>query len=116
MIRQVLPSVIAADIIGVQPMQGAGGSIFSMRYTFGNEHKPVILKFSKIRVDQHWNIWFESGIGMTSILQVEEWLKQFPKTDYWTYQKDPWSDFYVNIYNEEILTAFTLRWQNSQAA
>ena len=30
-IRKMLPSIIAADIVGVQPMQGSTGSIFKMK-------------------------------------------------------------------------------------
>lgn len=112
MIRRILPSVIAADIIGVQPMQGAAGAVFTMT----REKKLSTLRFSKIKVDMHWNIWFDSGVSFNSMREIEEWLKTYPNSDYWFYQGRLPGDFYVNIYDEEMLTAFTLRWQNSPAA
>ena len=110
MIRRILPNLIAADIMGVQPMTGPVGQIYSMG-TSVRERPP--LKFTKEKVDLHWNCCFPTGATVGSIDAIEEWLKQFPKTNYWTQQSGHWSEYYVNIYDEEMLTAFTLRWQNS---
>lgn len=38
MIRRTLPSMIANDIVGVQPMTGPTGMIFSMRSRYGTGH------------------------------------------------------------------------------
>ena len=35
MVRKMIPSMIANDIIGVQPISGPAGSIFTMRARFG---------------------------------------------------------------------------------
>lgn len=37
MIRKVMPNLLAYDIIGVQPMSGPTGQIFSMRYSYGSD-------------------------------------------------------------------------------
>lgn len=34
-IRKILPGMIAADIVGIQPMTGPSGSIFSMKNKYG---------------------------------------------------------------------------------
>ena len=108
MIRKILPGTIAQNIVGVQPMQGIGGSIYTMRPS-----QPRNITFEKTKVDMHWCCEFMPGINVTSTIAIEEWLKQFPKTNYWTQQDNPWGTYYVNIYDEEMLTAFILRWQNS---
>ena len=38
MIRKIVPSLIAADLIGVQPMTGPVGELYTIRYT-NNEEK-----------------------------------------------------------------------------
>ena len=34
-IRKVLPNLIAADIVGVQPMSGATGQLFTLKHRYG---------------------------------------------------------------------------------
>ena len=108
MIRQIYPGTIAQSILGVQPMQGTGGTVYTMR-----PPQPRNITFEKRKVDMHWCCKFVPAPNATSIIAIEEWLKQFPKTNYWTQQDTPCSEYYVNIYDEEMLTAFILRWQNS---
>lgn len=108
MIRHITPGTIAQGIIGVQPMTGVGGSIYTKTLSRN-------ITFKKIKFDNHWCCEFITNINEDSITAIEEWLKQFPESNYWTQKVRLYNDnaYYVNIYDEETLTAFVLRWQNS---
>jgi len=111
MIRRIFPNLIASEIMSVQPMTtGPTGSIFTTNRT---QFVRLPIKFTKSKIDLHWCCDFGNGLEPASVSAIEEWLAQFPKTNYWTQQAGPWSEYYVNIYDDEMLTAFTLRWQNS---
>jgi hypothetical protein len=112
MIRKILPNTIAADIMGVQPMAGPVGSIFSMRF-----NRPMIVdrtvRLLITKVDLHWNV----GVNVNDHSRIDEilaWLKNIPQDQYWTAQKDPWSTFYINFYDEETVLAFKLAWDNAR--
>lgn len=109
MIKRVLPGTIAQDLMGVQPMSAPSGSVFRMNFRFGKATEQPIT-FKKTKVDKHWCCEFK-WLGESDIESIEEWLKTYPRSDYWVHVS--YSGFYVNIYDEELLTAFTLRWQNS---
>jgi Major capsid protein Gp23 len=49
-IRRVLPTVIANDIIGVQPMTGPTGQIFSLRTRYGSKSKREYYNRLKIQL------------------------------------------------------------------
>ncbi len=108
MIRRILPGTIAQDIIGVQPMSGPTGSVFTMRPNFGDEYNDHTLRLTVEKVDKHWNI--SMRISADRLHLIEDWLKNLPKDEYWTYQKGPWSPFYVNLYDEDTVLAFKLAW------
>jgi hypothetical protein len=42
LIRRVMPTIIANEIIGVQPMTGPVGQIHTLRVKYGNEPKDTI--------------------------------------------------------------------------
>ena len=102
MIRNIYPSLIANDIIGVQPMTSAAGNLFVMS-DIGSYTRMVITK-----MDNHWNC----HCSALKSIEILEWLKNIDPSLYWSYQRRPYSDFYVNFYDEESITMFKLRWDN----
>lgn len=47
--RRVMPSVIAADIIGVQPMSGPAAQIFTLKHRYGHP-----LMEDGLNMHEHW--------------------------------------------------------------
>lgn len=111
MIRRILPATIANDIMGVQPMSGSAGSIFSMRHYIKEVDRTVRLIIK--RVEFHWNVEVVTD-DHSRIDEILAWLKNTTDNHYWTFQKNPWSTFYVNFYDEDTLLAFKLAWDNKQ--
>jgi Major capsid protein Gp23 len=56
MIRKTLPSMIANDIVGIQPMTGPSGSIFSMKPNY-------------------------SGVNAQDVPGYDDWLRRTLRTD-----------------------------------
>lgn len=111
MVRRILPTTIAHEIMGVQPMSGPTGSIFKMRFNIAPVDRTVRLIIEK--VDLHWNVEINAN-DHSRIDEILEWLKCIPADQYWTHQKHPWGTFYVNFYNEDAVLAFKLAWDNRQ--
>jgi hypothetical protein len=55
MIRRIIPSTIAADIVGVQPMSGPSGTIFSMKPNYSSWlffHEWLVRMFGSVVAEQ----------------------------------------------------------------
>lgn len=99
MIRKIMPTLVASQLVGVQPMS----DIFS----------PSTIKVNVKKLVHCWNCECQLGGHYKSADKILEWLSDLPKSEYWFYQKNLYSPLYVNLYNEEAVTAFKLRWTNS---
>ena len=97
-----MPTIIANEIVGVQYMNVGVGTLYSIPL------KKRTLKCYITEVDLHWNCSFNAN--PETIELIEEWLKSLPKTLYWTYQHNPFSMYFINFYDKEILTMFKLKW------
>ena len=110
MIRQVYPSIIANQILGVQPMNGAVGGVFALRANYSPQSK---YKFSRAK-------WYVAEINDNSLWRLSkeyndmiEWCtEQFgPHPKY----KDAWSRWWVGhgdirFRDEKDYVLFVLKW------
>ena len=103
-IRRVMPTVIANEIIGVQPMTGSSSQIFSLRASYNPLSK---YKFSRAK-------WYEANHRYEDYDAIMEWCtEQFgPKPrrpDAWT----RWTDIHIDrirFRDEQDYVLFMLRW------
>lgn len=108
LIQKLMPSLIAQQIIGVQPMTGPTGSIFTMRYADPNIdkfHKKY--KFSRAK-------WYIAEFDEKDYSEVDKWCTaQFgphPK------RPDAWSRWIhkyessIHFRDEKDYVLFVLRW------
>jgi hypothetical protein len=77
MIRKTMPSLIAQQIVGVQPMVGAGGSIFNMKSTYDG-----IKSLAQYLNKNYWPHQYTIR-GMTNINEVERWCYDNVKGRNW---------------------------------
>lgn len=89
--------MLASSIVGVQPMSGNTGQIFTMKGGFSS--KPFKI------VDSTKPGW----VKLTISVEVYNWLKEFPK-DQW--EDDQWRDYWPNTVcvTEELFTLIALKW------
>lgn len=107
MIRCISPATIANSIIGVQPMTGPVGSIFSMRYEFWKQ--PV--KIITVRYEFKWNCLITTS-DTESADSIINWLEEnLDNTNYWYHRISNSNDLSVNFYNEEDIVAMKLKWE-----
>jgi hypothetical protein len=104
MITKLAPAVLAYDILGVQPMTGSVGEIFTMKANFRYETK---YKFSRTK-------WYEADYDWIHYGEVNTWCKeQFGPHDK---NPDAWSrwdhKYEGRIYfrDEKDYVLFMLRW------
>ena len=105
MIRKVMPSVLAKEIIGVQPMTGSNGQVFDMTYTVPKSFRLVdhILDGlppppdGYLTVDVNW--------------EVARWLKDQP-IHMWKFCDVPAYSMSMKRYtiSEKLYTMMALRW------
>ena len=103
-IRQVYPTILAHQIVGVQPMQSPVSEIFTMRASYTPEPK---YKFSRAK-------WYVAEFDTQYYFEVEAWCaEQFgphPKRpDAWS----RWQHTYENkihFRDEKDYNWFVLRW------
>jgi len=118
-IRNVIPNAIANSIIGVQPMTGPIGQIFtlkshySMNYTslprikMNKEQYKVFLRLNDRKKCQTENDFTKAnypGIYMRYIESVDWCTEQFGANGYARYYNKIWFE------NENDLMAYKLRW------
>ena len=100
-IRRIMPTLIAHQIVGVQPMTGPTGSIFGTR-------RP---KFERLDIDVYDDaIPVPDGYCVVDVnLQVCEWIREQP-IHLWKYVN---SDSFIRdriVIADDLYTALALRW------
>lgn len=117
-IRRVMPSIIAQYLIGVQPMSGPAGDIFTMRGNYNCAGRVVLCKehFNHfLRVynrRKHHHPDYLTNLGYTKIrlgfyrtVDASEWCREtFRPGTYVRSSLDFWFAY------ERDATLFTLRW------
>ena len=106
MIRQVFPSLIASQILGVQPMTGPTSEIFNIRYDFTITKFHKKYKFSRAK-------WYYCKYKFTDGNEIYEWCKEHfgPLSkggDAWMRWKIESNQF--RFLNEDDAIMFKLRW------
>jgi len=98
-IRRVMPSVIASQLVGVQPMTSS--------FFVSKLDKVIIVNHGK--VDRHWSLAVRADKDKEKIIK---WLEDnLLKQDYWI--KDGTYVINVNLYKEEDVDLFLLRWKDA---
>ena len=93
LIRQVMPQVVAQQIIGVQPMTSSSGSIFSQRMRFS----------SKVYNRKYWPHQYR--ISVRNMTEAERWCWDNFRGRYWH------SDYEQFVFKRsEDAVLFALRW------
>jgi hypothetical protein len=93
LIRQVMPQVVAQQIIGVQPMTSSSGSIFSQRMRFS----------SKVYNRKYWP--HQYMISVRNMTEAERWCWDNFRGRYWH------SDYEQFVFKRsEDAALFALRW------
>lgn len=117
-IRRVMPSIIANDILGVQPMSGPVGDIFTMRGNYNwpgrvvlyKEHFNHFLRVYNRRKHHHPDYLTNLGytrirLGYSSAIPASRWCREtFKCGSYVRSSADFWFAY------ERDATLFTLRW------
>jgi predicted phage tail protein len=110
MITKMMPSLIAQQIIGVQPMPLSAGLIFTQKMT---TQDPNIVKFHK-KYKFSRAKWYIAEFDATFYDEVDEWCaKQFGKHDK---RPDAWSRWWhryessIHFRDEKDYLMFLLRW------
>ena len=110
MIRKVMPSIIAQDIVGIQPMTAATSKVFTVKYGKVSFENYVMVE------NQNECVLYDTP-GCTHYAvdvrpKVEEWLIEQPR-HMWKYAEET-EDCHLSytrfIISEELLTWMTLRW------
>lgn len=98
-LRKAMPGMLANSIVGVQPMSGNTGQIFTMKGGFFS--KPFTI------VDSDIPGW----VVLTVSNEVYNWLKEFP-ADQWKNVGDEHTNPWVNnvTITEELFTMLALKW------
>lgn len=107
MIKQLTPTLLANSILGVQPMQGPVGEIFTVKFNYTPALKPKY-NFSRAK-------WYDADHRYDDYDDVIAWCtEQFgprPKRpDAWT----RWYDIHIDrirFRDEKDYAWFVLRWQ-----
>jgi hypothetical protein len=109
MIRQVYPSLIAQQILGVQPMTGPTGEIFTMRTMYDLDSIKFRKKYKFSRAK-----WYMMDFDIKYYIEVKEWCaEQFGKHDRCP---DAWSRWWhryestIYFRDEDDAIMFKLRW------
>ena len=106
MIKQLTPTLLAHSILGVQPMTGNVGKIFTMRHSYTPQSK---YKFSRAK-------WYEADHRYEDYEEVIAWCTEHfgPRPRYpdaWT----RWADIYIDkirFRDEKDYNWFVLRWSS----
>jgi len=105
MIRKLMPTMIAHQILGVQPMTGPTGSVFNL--STGNG----IQKFERLDIDVYGNdIPVPEGYCVVDVThQVADWIREQPihlwkDIDRVSYLRDRF------VISDGLYTALALRW------
>ena len=112
-----MPSLIASEIMSVQPMTGPAGQIFSMRYAPDNEltlyknHPAMIsnMKIAHISIrpfmrkgdaepNEHYRPWLEENVGEQGV----SWNWQIHSVD--------GNELSIDFANKEHAILFELKW------
>lgn len=125
LIKKATPSSIAADLVGVQPMTGPTGEIFSMSITYDTRRKFVVSHIIDKYGDTIYtavntgNAWF--SVKANRILDECDWCRnalgppsvhqsQLSDDACWKYE----SDGMFKFMHEEDRTMFILRWDGTE--
>ena len=102
-IKQRTPALLAHDILGVQPMTGSVGEIFTMRANYGYQPK---YKFSRK--------WYIADISDADYHDVRAWCtEQFGPEDKFPNAWSRWQHRYehqIFLRDEKDYNWFVLRW------
>jgi len=104
MIKHLTPTLLAHGILGVQPMTGSVGQIFTMRHSYTPQSK---YKFSRAK-------WYEADHRYEDYEEVIAWCTEHfgPRPRYpdaWT----RWADIHIDkirFRDEKDYAWFVLRW------
>jgi hypothetical protein len=104
MIKQLTPTSLAQSIVGVQPIKGNVGSIFTMRHSYTTQPK---YKFSRAK-------WYVAEFNVADYTDVVHWCREqfgpHPRNpDAWS----RWEHRYENkihFRDKEDYIMFVLRW------
>jgi hypothetical protein len=107
MIRQLTPTVLAHDILGVQPMTGSVGEIFTMKFKINPAQYPSKYKFSRAK-------WYEADHRYDDYNDVIAWCTEHfgprpRRPDAWS----RWCDIHIDrirFRDEKDYNWFMLRW------
>lgn len=100
-LRNVDPKTVAQDIIGVQPMTGPVGSIF----TLNTKYDPM--KFERIQIN---GLEIPDGYCAVQVtLVVAMWIEEQP-IDQWKPINDVGGWRYAYTISNELYTAMALKW------
>ena len=103
-IRQLTPTLLAQSIVGVQPMTGSVGEVFTMRANYGYQPK---YKFSRAK-------WYEAEYDWVHYGEVNDWCKQhFGPHDINPNAWSRWNHKYegkILFRDEKDYVFFVLRW------
>ncbi len=108
-----MPGVIANEIIGVQPMTGSAGTIFTVRPTFGNIFK-TIKKIKITTFKRKHGVNMQISVGDTSAkLMIIAWIQEsFKSKDYYIQIIDEaFTYISVNVYSKEAELMIKMRWE-----
>lgn len=103
MIRQHMPSLLASQIVGVQPMTGTIGQIFNMKNKYSSNYNYLILK--------SWTAGRGRRMHRVQVrYQVLEWLRE--EYDQSQEQTPSWWLFQGHVINvtEDMMMILRLRW------
>ena len=110
MIRKVIPTMIANQIIGVQPMTGSTGQIHTMRTSYAPRPKFTILsqrnRFNLLTFD---GIWYTISCD----IEVRNWIiETFPDDEHILWQENQDQDVFhcVIEVHEKVCNFLKLKW------
>jgi hypothetical protein len=95
-LRKTVPTMLASHIVGVQPMTGNSGQIFTMKGGMAIQKPFYVVECDEVGL-----------IGLMVTLPVLEWLEQF-SNDQWTRIEDT----KIVTVTEELFTLLALKWSS----
>lgn len=112
-LRKITPSLIASEIVGVQPMTGPAGQIFSMRHGFG-EKRPFIVSIGEWDniIGTEFGYYVVTSISSLNenndkLIEAECWCIDHCEDEYLVVSSDGFYKFYFK--KEKHRTMFIMR-------
>ena len=101
-----MPTVIASQLVGVQPMTGAAGSIFTLRARYPNRHR-----FLRLSIDEYGDdLLVPDGYCVVDVdWEIRDWIREQP-IHLW---KDHDRSSFLRdrfVIADELYTTLALRW------